>query len=78
MAIVPVTIWLNFETVGHQGYARFAVFFILLIRYPGLVTKLPSPPLDAQGNLCSLASDALCAVWKSMFFHIYPHHCLLR
>lgn len=26
MAIVPVTIWLNFETVDHQGYARFAVF----------------------------------------------------
>ena len=26
MAIVPVTIWLNLETVGHQGYARFAVF----------------------------------------------------
>ena len=55
-----------------------SLFFILLIRYPGLVTTLPSPPLDARGNLCSLASDALCAVWKSMFFHIYPLHCLLR
>ena len=73
MAIMPVTIWLNFETVGHQGYARFAVF-----HFVDQIPKLPSPPLDARGNLCSLASDALCTVWKSMFFHIYPHHCLLR
>ena len=77
MAIVPVTIWLNNETVGHQGYARFAVFHFV-DQIPWLSNNIASPPLDARGNLCSLVSDALCAVWKSMFFHIYPHHCLLR